>query len=186
MRSFLDLMTLSEWYTQRRQLDNTGEELPKGKDMKKTLLVIILVACSVFALSAAKYDRADGFGIGLSAGYPVAGGAFKYGMGDFRIVGTVGYNFNNHVAVEAGVQYDLSRFNIDRLPFYINVGVTGAAYFSDEFHSFSINVPFGLSYFFMNAPIEVFFKLAPGIQIRSSSVEPDFGAALGILFYVNR
>ena len=153
--------------------------------MKKTVLVVILIVCSVFALSAAKYDRADGFGIGLSAGYPVSGGAFKYGMGDFRIVGTLGYSFNNAVAIEAGVQYDWDRFNIDRLPFYLNIGVTGAASFSNELNSFSINVPFGISYFLMDVPIELFFKLTPGIRIHSSTVEPDLGAALGILFYVN-
>jgi len=153
--------------------------------MKKTILVVILIVCSVFALSAAKYDRADGFGIGLSAGYPVAGGAFKYGMGDFRIVGTLGYSFNNAVAIEAGVQYDWDRFNIDRLPFYLNIGITGAASFSNELESFSINVPFGISYFLMEVPIELFFKITPGIRIHSASIEPDLGAALGILFYVN-
>ena len=51
--------------------------------MKKTILVVILIVCSVFALSAAKYDRADGFGIGLSAGYPVSGGAFQVWNGRF-------------------------------------------------------------------------------------------------------
>ena len=106
-------------------------------------------------------------------------------MGDFRIVGTLGYSFNNAVAIEAGVQYDWDRFNIDRLPFYLNIGVTGAASFSTELDSFSINVPFGISYFLMDVPIELFFKLTPGIRIHSSTVEPDLGAALGILFYVN-
>ena len=153
--------------------------------MKKTFIIVILIVCSVFTLSAAKYDRADGFGIGLSAGYPVAGGAFKYGMGNFRIVGTLGYSFNNAIAVEAGVQYDLDRFNIDRLPFYLNIGITGAASFSDVFDSLSINVPIGISYFIMDVPVELFFKLTPGIRIHSTSVEPDLGAALGILFYVN-
>ncbi len=154
--------------------------------MKKALLVLILIVCSVFALSAAKYDRADGFAIGLSAGYPVAGVAFKYGMRDFRMIGTVGYNYNKNVAIEGGVQYDLTRFNLDRLPFYLNIGITGAVTFSEKLHSVSINVPFGISYYFLNAPIELFFKLTPGVRILPADVEPDFGAAIGILFYLNR
>jgi len=90
------------------------------------------------------------------------------------------------VAVEAGVQYDLDSFNIDRLPFYLNIGITGAASFGDVLETLSINIPFGISYFLMDVPIELFFKLTPGIRIRSSYVEPGLEAALGILFYVNQ
>ncbi|MBL7006699.1 MAG: outer membrane beta-barrel protein [Spirochaetia bacterium] len=153
--------------------------------MKKYLLILIIVL-SVLTLPAATYDKADGFGIGLSAGYPVAGGAFKYGMGDFRIVGTLGYSFNDSFAVEAGVQYDLDRFYVDRLPFYVNIGITGAVNFSPVIEGFSINIPVGISYFLMDAPVEFFFKLTPGVKIRSTSAEPDLGAAIGVLFYINR
>lgn len=150
------------------------------------VLVITLIVCSLFAVSAARYDRSDGLGIGLSAGYPVAGLALKYGMGNSRFVSTVGYNYNKLFAVEAGVQYDLSRSNDNRSPFYLNIGITGTVNFAPDFNSFSINVPFGLSYYFVNAPIELFLKLAPGIKFSSSStIEPDFGSAFGILFYVN-
>jgi len=153
--------------------------------MKKILVVIILIVSSVFSLSAAKYDRADGFGIGLSAGYPVSGVAFKYGMGDFRIVGTLGYSFEDNVAIEGGVQYDLDHFNIDRLPFYLNIGITGAVNFNPNFEGFSINFPVGISYYFRDAPVEVFFKLTPGLRVRSNVVSSDLGAALGVLFYID-
>jgi len=163
-----------------------GNIFPKGKEMKRTLLVITLIVCSLFALSASRYDRADGLGIGLSAGYPVAGLAVKYGMGDSRFIGTVGYNYNNNFAFEAGVQYDLSHSTSNSSPLYLNIGITGTANFNPEFNFFSINVPLGLSLYFRNAPIELFVKLAPGMRISSNNtVEPDFGAAFGILFYVN-
>lgn len=158
----------------------------KGKEMKRALLVTILIVCSLFALSASRYDRADGFGIGLSAGYPVAGLALKYGVGNSRFVGTIGYNYYNNFAVEAGVQYDLSHSSSNRTPLYLNIGITGTANFNPEFNFVSINVPFGLSYYFRDAPIEIFLKLAPGVRISSNNnVDSDFGAAFGILFYVN-
>lgn len=154
--------------------------------MKKILVVLILIACSMFALSAATYDRAVGFGLGLSAGYPVAGGAFKYGIGDFRVIGLIGYSFDNNVVIEAGVQYDLSRFNVERTPFYFNIGITAAMYFRNDLDGLSINVPIGISYFLMDVPMELFFKLTPGIRIHSASLEPSLGAALGLIFYVNK
>lgn len=153
--------------------------------MKKILLVVILIMISLFSLSAAKYDKADGFGIGLSAGYPVAGAAFKIGKGDYRIVGTLGYSFVNNVAIEGGVQYDLDRFSIDKVPFYLNIGITGAANFNPAFDGFSINVPLGISYFLVDVPVEFFFKITPGLRVRSYAVVPDLGAALGVLFYLD-
>jgi hypothetical protein len=154
--------------------------------MKKTVLVIALIVCSLFTLSSARYDRADGLGIGLSAGYPVAGLALKYGVGNARFVGTVGYNYSHNFAVEAGVQYDVAHSDSYNSPLYLNIGITGTANFNPEFNFFSINVPLGISYYFNNAPIELFLKMAPGLRITSATtVEPDFGAAFGILFYVN-
>lgn len=154
--------------------------------MKKTLVVLILIVCAMFTLSATTYDRADGFGIGLSAGYPVAGGAFKYGIGDFRVNGLLGYSFDRNIVIEAGVQYDLAHFDIERTPFYFNIGITAAMYFLTDLDGLSINVPIGISYFLMDVPIELFFKLTPGIRIHSALVEPVVGAALGFIFYVDR
>lgn len=154
--------------------------------MKKLLFVILIITLGMSGLSAAKYDRADGFGIGLTGGYPVSGLALKYGMGDFRLVGTVGYSVRDNGAIEFGVQYDLDSFNIDRLPFYLNFGITGAMNFNPEFDDFSINVPIGISYYVMKAPIEFFLKFTPGIRLNANSIGPDFGAAIGFLYYVNR
>lgn len=154
--------------------------------MKKILFVILIIALSMSVVSAARYDRADGFGIGLTGGYPVSGLALKYGMGDFRLVGTFGYSVRDNGAIEFGAQYDLDSFYIDRLPFYLNIGITGAMNFGPEIDGFSVNVPIGISYYLMRAPFEFFFKITPGIRINSNSFGPDFGAAIGFLYYLNR
>ena len=152
----------------------------------KKILIIFLISFSVFTLSAASYDTADGFGLGFSAGYPVTGGIFRYGIGDFRILGTLGYRFNDSFTIKAGVQYDIARFYVENLPFYVNIGVTGAASFSPVAEGFTLNIPVGISYFLMDAPVELFFKLIPSFKILSASTEPGFGAAFGFLYYLHR
>ncbi|MDD4763812.1 MAG: hypothetical protein PHR58_08150 [Sphaerochaetaceae bacterium] len=153
--------------------------------MKKVLLVMVLVMLVVLPLSAAKYDKSNGIGVGFSGGYPVSGVAVKYGMDDFRLVGTLGYNYGSAFSIEAGAQYDVTEFEIAELPFYLNVGVTGALHvrFSGGL-GFSVNVPVGVSYFFEDFPVEVFLKVAPGIGLLP--VRFDIGASLGALYYLDK
>jgi len=154
--------------------------------MKKVLLVVALICLAVLPLTAAKYDKSDGIGIGLSLGYPVNGVAVKYGMGDFRIVGTLGYSFPSSLSVEGGVQYDLTEFEIENIPIYVNVGATAAVTVGGGF-GLSVNVPFGVSYFFKafdDYPMEAFLKLAPGLVI-APALGFHMGGAIGALYYLD-
>ena len=154
--------------------------------MKKMLLVVALICLVVLPVSAAKYDKSDGIGVGLSLGYPVNGVAVKYGMGDFRIVGTLGYSFPSSLSVEGGVQYDLTEFEIENNPFYVNIGATAAVTIGGGL-GISVFVPVGVSYFFEafdEYPMEAFFKLAPGFAI-SPAFGFRIGAALGALYYLD-
>jgi hypothetical protein len=161
--------------------------LPEGETrMKKILLVVALVCLIVLPLSAAKYDKSDGIGVGLSLGYPVNGAAVKYGMGDFRIVGTLGYSFPSSLSLEGGIQYDLTEFEIENIPFYVNIGGTVAMTIGGGL-GLSVNVPVGVSYFFEafdEYPMEVFFKLAPGFAI-SPTFGFQMGGAIGALYYLD-
>jgi hypothetical protein len=154
--------------------------------MKKMLLVVALICLVVLPVSAAKYDKSDGIGVGLSLGYPVNGAAVKYGMGDFRIVGTLGYSFPSSLSLEGGVQYDLTEFEIENIPFYVNIGGTVAVTVGGGF-GLSVNVPVGVSYFFKafdQYPMEAFLKLAPGIRI-APSIGFQMGGAIGALYYLD-
>ena len=150
--------------------------------MKKVLLVIALVLVIALPLTAASYSKTNGVGVGLTGGWPVSGVAVKYAMDDFRAVGTVGYNFNSSFAIEAGAQYDVYEFEIGELPFYMNVGVTGAMFIGGDF-GLSVNVPVGVSYFFEELPIEAFLKVGPGVKILPD-LAFDIGVALGGLWYL--
>ena len=153
--------------------------------MKKVFIVLALVLVMIVPLSAASYMKTNGVGVGVSGGYPFSGAAFKYGMDDFRIVGTLGYNYGGGISVEVGAQYDVYQFDIGELPFYVNVGVTGSASFIfDDLKNIGVaaNVPVGLSYFFEQFPMEVFLNVAPGVKILLS-IGFDIGGALGALWY---
>ena len=150
--------------------------------MKKVLLVIALILVIALPLSAAK---TSGIGVGVSGGWPVSGVAVKYAKDDFRAVGTLGYSFNSAFALEAGAQYDVTEFDIDGIPFYVNVGVTGAMSLGGGSFGLSVNVPVGVSYFFEDYPVEVFLKIGPGVKILPS-VGFDIGGALGGLWYLDK
>lgn len=158
--------------------------------MKKGLIVLALVLVLVAPLSAARYSKTNGVGVGLSAGWPVAGVAFKYGMNDFRVVGTLGYDYRGSIALEAGAQYDVYQFDIGNLPFYVNVGITGSVLAATNFQSFAFtgNVPVGLSYFFEKVPVEAFLKVGPGAIFNAKAakkVDFDINAAIGALWYLD-
>lgn len=153
--------------------------------MKKVLLVLALVLVIALPVSAAGYMKTNGIGVGLSGGWPVSGVAVKYGMDDFRLVGTVGYSFNSAFAIEAGAQYDVTEFDIDGIPFYVNVGVTASMNIGSGFGA-TINVPVGVSYFFEDFPMEVFLKVGPGIKLLPAPLGFDIGVALGGLWYLEK
>ncbi|WP_422478096.1 hypothetical protein [Pleomorphochaeta sp. DL1XJH-081] len=153
--------------------------------MKKVLLVIALVLVIALPLTAASYSKTNGVGVGISLGYPSNGVAFKYGMDDFRLVGTLGWNLsgNTLIDLEVGAQYDWLEFDIEGVPFYVNAGITGAiGVAGDDSFSLSAAVPVGVSYFFEELPIEAFLKLGPVIKIIPA-VGVGFSGAIGGLWY---
>ncbi|MHC1692049.1 MAG: hypothetical protein AB9828_03355 [Sphaerochaetaceae bacterium] len=153
--------------------------------MKKALVVLLLVCCVVVPLSAAKYDKSNGIGLGVSLGYPVSGITAKYGMDDLRLVGTLGYDYGASVALEAGVQYDLTEFAIEDIPFYVNIGGTVAVDIGASYFGLALNIPVGVSYFLEEYPIELFLKIAPMISVIPA-VGFHVGGAIGGLYYLDK
>ena len=160
--------------------------------MKKVFIVLALVLVLVAPLSAARYSKTNGIGVGLSGGYPVSGVAFKYGMQDFRLVGTVGYSYGetSGLSAELGAQYDVYQFDIGNLPFYVGAGVTGTFYTGLKFDNMSAGVLGNgyLSYFFEKLPIEVYLKAGLGYRFSLSASGTggfDYGVGLGALYYLD-
>jgi predicted small secreted protein len=155
--------------------------------MKKVLLVIALVLIIALPLSAANYAKTNGLGVGVNLGFPFNGAAVKYGMDDFRAIGTLGWNFtNSSLDVEVGAQYDVYEFEIGELPFYVNAGVTAnvGLFGAKDSFTLAVAVPVGLSYFFEEMPIEAFFKLAPALLVVPGVDWGGINASIGGLWYL--
>ncbi|AEC02321.1 BAPKO_0422 family outer member beta-barrel protein [Parasphaerochaeta coccoides] len=151
--------------------------------MKKIAVVALLVALAVVPVFAA-----EGLGLGISFGYPATGVSFSYAQKDFDVIGTVGWNFsdNGYLAAEAGVNYAWTSFNIDRAKFDVTAGLAGATWIPLNDNSqklgLAVTVPVGIDYDFRDIPLEIFFRVSPGVQII-----PDtgfyIGGTLGVLYH---
>ena len=151
--------------------------------MKKVLLVIALVLIIALPLSAS-YSKTNGIGVGVNLGYPTNGVAAKFGMDDFRAIGTLGWNLNGTLDVELGAQYDVYQFDIDKLPFYVSAGVSAnMSLFGADSFALAVAVPVGLSYFFEEMPIEAFLKVAPAIKVLPGVAFGGVNASIGGLWY---
>ncbi|MFA5571132.1 MAG: hypothetical protein ACOX0W_02835 [Sphaerochaetaceae bacterium] len=157
--------------------------------MKKVFLVLALVLVLALPLTAASYSKTNGLGVGVSGGYPVQGVAVKYGMDDFRLVGTLGYSIigSGSISAEVGAQYDVYQFDIGDLPFYVNAGVTGSFSLPSDFNfkefSIAVNAPVGLSFFFEKVPVEAFLKVVPALAVLPAVKFGGVGGAIGALWY---
>lgn len=150
--------------------------------MKKKWMIFVMVVVLVLPLSAAaRYDKTNGIGVGLSLGYP-SGITVKYGMDDFRFFGTVGSEFGSEIYLDVGVLYDLAEFAIEDLPFYVNAGASVGFGLGTDFE-LAINGLIGVSYFLKECPVEFFLNIAPGFRVITEREGFDIGGAVGALWY---
>jgi hypothetical protein len=125
------------------------------------------------------------FGAGLIIGDPT-GLTGKWWISERRAVDmSLGWDFSGkNDRVEVHADY-LWQFPLDiaemqgRLPLYIGVG--GRLLTGHDAHA-GVRVPFGISYIFPRAPVEMFAEITPLMDLTPST---DFGinAAVGVRFY---
>ena len=157
-----------------------------------TLLVLILVpvASAPFGGSSAAYSK---FALGLNLGTNTGLG-FQYRANrDFDVIGNLGFNDfgNSHLSFDVAANYKIGQFNIDRAEFDVTMGGgvnVGIPLKAESGFDFAVLVPFGVVYHFTEAPIDVYFRLAPGFQIvKGDEVGFGFGFSgfLGALWRFN-
>jgi hypothetical protein len=153
--------------------------------------VILFMTALVVVLSASA--RGEGLGIGIIAGNPTGVTAKKWFDSGNAIDGAAAWSLGDHGAFQLHADY-LWHWEIDpisyqtygRMPLYVGVG--GRVEFRDSNHKHhsrtgaGVRIPVGVLYLFENAPVEIFFEVAPTLDVAPST-DLDVGAAAGIRYY---
>jgi len=168
---------------------------PPATDMKKSLITLGLATAMAFVAQGQTLqtttDRSasdyldNRFGAGLILGEPT-GLSLKYWLNEsFAVDGGLGGSFHrdNGVQLHSDVlwhKFDLFDVSTGRLPLYFGVG--GRLKFEDGDDRFGIRFPIGVSYMFDHRPIDVFFEVAPILDV-APSVSGTFNVGVGARFW---
>jgi hypothetical protein len=167
--------------------------------MKKLVLVLVLVAMILVPVtsaametsSAAKSTYAVGLNLGTNSGI-----GFQYKLNkDFDLIGNLGLdNFaTTRLSFDAAVNVKVYQFSIEDADFDVTVGAgayVGIPLQSGLGFDVSAIVPVGIVYSFDEdiAPIDLYIRLAPGLQIIKANVIDlgfDFMGYIGGLWRFN-
>lgn len=125
------------------------------------------------------------FGVGLMVGEPT-GLSMKYWVNEnLAVDGGIAESFHrdNGLQLHSDILWhEFGIFNVSegRLPLYFGVGPRFK--FQDGDDAFGIRFPIGVSYIFDRQPIDVFFEVAPIIDVEPS-VRGSFNLAIGMRFW---
>jgi len=144
------------------------------------LLALILVPVSSASLrtSSAAYSK---YAIGLNLGTNTGLGFQVRANRDFDVIGNLGFNAfgTSPLSFDVAANYKINEFAIDRADFDVTLGLgmnVGIPVNDSHGFDFSVLLPVGIVYHFTEVPIDVYFRLAPGIQIvKNDEVGLGFG-----------
>ena len=152
---------------------------------KWLILPVFLVIIGVNQAQA--QTNSGDFGIGLILGEPT-GLSAKYYLGgnnalDFGVAWSLGRHSHFHVHADY-LRHNFSAFNVEtgRLPFYYGIG---ARVLGGDNGVVGVRIPIGVSYYFPNDPLEIFFEVVPILDLAPSTSFSGNGG-LGIRYYFNK
>ena len=147
--------------------------------------VSVLAATIVICIITSTASAQDGkFGLGVVLGEPT-GIAAKLWLGQTSAVdGVVAWSFAKNPSVTIHADYLFHFFDVfpieeGRLPLYVGIG--GTISIAPE-PDIGIRIPFGATYLFDTAPLDIFLEAAP-IFLFLPATTFDFSGGLGIRFY---
>jgi Protein of unknown function (DUF3996) len=152
--------------------------------MKRTLTVLWMLTTMLWG--AVAFAEGENLGVGLIVGEPI-GLSLKAWQDSIHAVDVgLGWTAEHDESFHLHADYlfhDFSVFkpSIGRMPLYYGVGGAISRKTGDDAHV-GIRVPFGISYFFANNPLEIFGELAPRADLSPNS-HLTVDSALGIRFY---
>lgn len=151
--------------------------------MKKFVLLIVFIFC----FSGLAKSQKSGIGLGIMFGEPT-GLSFKGWISERSAIdGGLGWSFVNEGSVQIHVDYLYHFYNVfetPNLPLYLGVG--GRIKMKNTEHNtdtrIGVRVPFGMSYQFDEAPVDVFLEIVPILDLNPST-SGSINAAIGVRYY---
>ena len=151
--------------------------------MKKIMLIVVLVVLLMTPLFAA--ERHTGLGVGATAGFPGAAATARYDLDGFRVFASLSapYVGSGGIYLDGGALLEMTEFALGEIPFFVDLGGQLSIGLLDSKFYFSVNALASMSWYVETMPLEVFFYLAPGIQLLSN-VDLDIKTGVGAVYYI--
>jgi hypothetical protein len=152
----------------------------------KWLILPVFLVLIGMNQAKAQTDSGD-FGIGLILGEPTGLTAKYYLGGNNALDFGLAWSLGRHSSFHAHADYLIHKFDVfdvetGRLPFYYGLG---ARVIGGDHGLVGIRVPIGVSYYFQNDPLEIFFEVVPILDLAPSTSFSGNGG-LGIRYYFNK
>lgn len=162
----------------------------------RKLVAAALLVFSMAALSSARAQPKAGLGIGIVIGEPTGLSLKKWSSNNRAIDAGIAWSFSENDSLHFHADYLLHRFDLlaapdmrGRLPLYLGLGARvklkengngGGRNQNDAL--VGIRVPFGISYLFAEAPVDVFLEIVPVFDIAPDT-DFDLNSAIGMRLY---
>lgn len=147
-------------------------------------LVLLAVSLVAPALPASAQTNDGSFGLGLILGEPTGVTAKLWLGGRNAFVAAAAWSFANETAFHVHGDYlwhffDRVRIEEGRIPLYVGIG--GRIKDRND-TDVGVRFPFGATYLFDDAPVDVFLEVVPILDVAPES-EVRMNAAAGVRYY---
>ncbi|OLD60811.1 MAG: hypothetical protein AUI33_15170 [Ignavibacteria bacterium 13_1_40CM_2_61_4] len=148
-----------------------------NRNRRLSCLAVLLLIGGARLLSQ---DR--GFGLGIIIGEPT-GISFKGWLNERNAIdGGLAWSFTRNGSFHAHADYLWHSFHVfqtqERIPLYFGIGARIKTGRYDD-AQFGVRVPVGVGYLFKDAPVDLFFEIAPIVDLAPKT-ELEANAGLGV------
>ncbi|MFH1312767.1 MAG: hypothetical protein ABIJ00_06020 [Candidatus Eisenbacteria bacterium] len=146
----------------------------------------LIVLAAVLVCVAGSVQESSGIGLGIVIGEPT-GVSFKQWMTDgTALAGAAAWSFENEGAFHAHVDYLFHRrpavAEADAGRVLLYAGIGGRIKAEEDDSTIGVRVPLGIDYVLAGPPLDVFFEVAPVLDVAPST-EFRVNGGVGIRYY---
>lgn len=159
--------------------------------IKVIVTVMMMVLLTSFAVRAE-----DGFGLGIIVGEPTGVSFKKWLDKEHAIDAAAAWSFSENDSFQFHADYLIHNFNLlktgsvgGKLPVYFGIGGrlklesgNNGSGSNDHDSLIGLRIPFGLSYLFAKAPVDLFVEVVPVLDLVPDT-DFSLNAAIGARFY---